>query len=153
MIRSQLRSAKNPKSSVEDARLDVSALIDVSFLLLIYFLVTSTLDPIEGDLGLTLPGGGPSSVSIDSAEIEVLSDGSILYGGEVVSSDLGQREIPRLLNLLRDYRDAHRLIEGGSEPIVVVKADDLAPGQRFIDVLNSLAQLDLDHIVLGDSAR
>lgn len=32
------------------AGLDISSLIDVSFLLLIYFLVTSTLDPREGDL-------------------------------------------------------------------------------------------------------
>ena len=40
----------------EEPALDISSLIDVCFLLLIYFLVTSTIKPRESDLGLQLPG-------------------------------------------------------------------------------------------------
>ena len=40
---------------------------DVSFLLLIYFLVTQTLDPKEADLGMTLPTTDSSSAS----EVEI----------------------------------------------------------------------------------
>jgi len=36
----------------EDPQLDMSPMIDMSFLLLVYFLVTSTLEPTEADLAM-----------------------------------------------------------------------------------------------------
>jgi biopolymer transport protein ExbD len=55
----------------EDAEpgLDISSLIDVCFLLLIYFLVTSTITPRESDLGMALPAANPST---EQPEIEPL---------------------------------------------------------------------------------
>jgi biopolymer transport protein ExbD len=41
--------------------LDISSLIDVCFLLLIYFLVTSTIAPRETDLAMSLPAANPGS--------------------------------------------------------------------------------------------
>ena len=48
------------RGSDEDPELDISSLIDVSFLLLIYFIVTSTLQKRETDLGITLPSTVPT---------------------------------------------------------------------------------------------
>ena len=40
----------------EKVELQIAPLIDVVFLLLIYFMVTSSLKKSEADLGITLPG-------------------------------------------------------------------------------------------------
>lgn len=132
-----------PKREVpkeKDPELDMSSLIDVSFLLLIYFLVTSTLDPKEADLGMTMPtsqSDGSAEVEIDQMTINVNSSGHIVVNEEVLDSDVESREVPVLLDRLSTYAESARLTD--SEPMVIIAADDAAKGQRFVDVLNALA--------------
>lgn len=122
----------------------MSSLIDVSFLLLIYFLVTSTLDPKEADLGMTMPtsSGSGAAVEIDQMTIEVNGTGHIVLNDEVLDTDAESREVPLLLDRLRTYAESARLTD--SEPLVIIAANDAAKGQRFIDVLNALADPDVD---------
>ena len=123
-----------------DPELDMSSLIDVSFLLLIYFLVTSTLDPKEADLGMTMPtnnSNGSSEVEIDQMTVEVNSSGHIVLNDEVLDTDPATREVPMLLDRLKTYAESAALTD--SKPMVIIAADDAAKGQRFIDVLNALA--------------
>lgn len=123
-----------------DPALDMSSLIDVSFLLLIYFLVTSTLDPKEADLGMTMPtsqGSSSAEVEIDQMTVEVNSSGHIVLNDEVLDTDPSTREVPMLLDRLKTYAESAKLTD--SKPMVIIAADDAAKGQRFIDVLNALA--------------
>ena len=53
------RHRKYEAEEESDPALDISSLIDVCFLLLIYFLVTSTITPRETDLGMALPSPMP----------------------------------------------------------------------------------------------
>ncbi len=129
-----------------DPELDMSSLIDVSFLLLIYFLVTSTLDPKEADLGMTMPTNSTSSsstqVEVDQMTIDVNSSGHIVLNEEVLDTDPEKREVPLLLDRLRTYAQTAKMTD--SEPVVIIAADDAAKGQRFVDVLNALADKDVD---------
>jgi len=119
--------------------LDTSSLIDVSFLLLVYFLVTSTLDPREADLGMTMPTTGRTHEApvIDHMFVRVNDAGHVLLENEVLDTDAHSRDVPLLLDRLRTYAESARLI--GSEPTVILSAADGADGQRFVDVLNALA--------------
>lgn len=114
-------------------------MIDLSFLLLIYFLVTSTLEPKETDLAMTMPtsSGESSKVEIDMMTVEVNPAGAVVLNDEVLDTDVGTREMPLLLDRLRTYVESAKLTD--SEPMVIIAADDAAKGQRFIDVLNTLA--------------
>lgn len=137
-------ATRNRAPKEEDPTLDMSSLIDVSFLLLIYFLVTSTLDPKEADLGMTMPTSqsGSSNVEIDQMTVEVNNVGHIVLNEEVLDTDPETREVPLLLDRLRTYAESARLTD--SKPMVIIAADDAAKGQRFIDVLNALADKDVD---------
>lgn len=118
----------------------MSSLIDVAFLLLIYFLVTSTLDPKEADLGMTMPtsqSDGSTDVEIDQMTITVNALGHIVVNDEVLDSDPDNRDVPLLLDRLSTYAESARLTN--SKPMVIIAADDAAKGQRFVDVLNALA--------------
>ena len=132
---------KRPIVPVEnEPGLDMSSMIDISFLLLVFFLVTSTLDPRESDLALTMPTKESTNsipLDIDLLQINVDAHGQILLDTEVLDRDVSDRERPLLLDRLKTYAESARVMS--SEPTVVISADDASSGQRFVDVLNALA--------------
>ena len=138
-----MNMAQKSPCSDKDPVLDMSPLIDLSFLLLIYFLVTSTLEPRESDLAMTMPGiPRGHQLAVELMTVEVNESGYIILNDEVLDTNATVREVPLLLDRLRTYADSARLI--GAEPMVVVAAHDTAKGQRFVDVLNALADRDVN---------
>jgi biopolymer transport protein ExbD len=137
--------ARKPLPSEPDPLLDMSPMIDMSFLLLIYFLVTSTLEPTEADLAMTMPtsmSDGSASVEIDMMTIQVNAAGHVVLNDEVLDTDAATRDVPMLMDRLRTYVESARLTE--SEPMVIIAADDASKGQRFVDILNALADPTVD---------
>ena len=70
-------------------------------------------------------------------KVEVNSAGHIVLNGEVLDTDAETREVPLLLDRLKTYAESAKLTE--SKPMVIIAAYDAAKSQRFIDVLNALA--------------
>jgi biopolymer transport protein ExbD len=133
----------------DEPELSIAPLIDVSFLLLIYFLVTSTLQKREADLGLQLPTENPDSatdVQIDQMTIQVDPEGAIVVNNETLDTDVSSRSLPGLKGKLDEYKRIAELSQ--SKPLVVVAADDLSKGQRLVDVLNALADADIKYVTL-----
>ena len=135
-------------SSVQNPSLDMSSLIDVSFLLLIYFIATSTLMPKEADLDLNLIGHptGGREVVIDPMEISISGDGAVIVNDELLDTDLNSRTLPLLKNTLAQYKTAADLINDSAA--VILDAEDSAKSQRFVDVLNTIAEVDIDDVTL-----
>lgn len=129
----------------------MSPLIDISFLLLIYFLVTSTLEPVESDLAMTLPDPGfvAHRHIPDTMEIEITENGAILANKELLDLDPASRELPMLLDRLRTYAESARLTDAPAR--VSIQADDNADGQRLVDVMNTLADkhVDIHEVILA----
>lgn len=124
----------------DEPGLDMSSLIDVSFLLLIYFIVTSSLQDKEADLGMTMPtsqSDGSADVEVETMSISVNPDGHITVNEEVLDTDTQDRKVPMLLDRLQTYAESARLTN--SEPVVIISSDDGASSQRFVDVLNALS--------------
>lgn len=144
------RPSSSPFANREDPELNLSALIDIAFLLLIYFLVTTTLTKQEADLSMVLPGVSSvssSPVQIDQMRIEIDPAGVILVNREVSDSDLNNRDVPVLSERLERYAAAARISQ--SAPMVVIKCDGQVPEQRFIDVLNACANAQIGHVSIS----
>lgn len=149
--------ARHRKFQVEkdaEPELDISSLIDVCFLLLIYFLVTSTITPRETDLGMALPAANPTNEQpeIEPMFIRVDIDG-VIYTGvregqQILDQDTDDRNVPLLDKVLNLYAVNAR--SAGSNPLVQVYVDLGATQQRVIDVLNSLAGADIKSITFTD---
>lgn len=134
--------------------LDISSLIDVCFLLLIYFIVTSTIAPREQDLGLQLPGVGMSAEQPKIAPmlITISDTGTIsaTSGGEpqTLDNDPGLRELPLLNAQLELYVSG--VNAAGEKPLVQIFASPEATQQRVIDVLNALAGAKINAVTFTD---
>lgn len=133
-----------------EPHLDMSSMIDVSFLLLIFFLVTSSLDPKETDLGMLLPHPGTPKLDFigEPMEIEIASNGSVTVDRTLLDTDIAQRQLPLLESKLRTYKDASDLLS--TKPIITVISSDEVPSQRFIDVLNTLAKVEINNVTIAD---
>lgn len=149
------RHKKSIREQDAEPELDISSLIDVCFLLLIYFIVTSTITPREQDLGMALPANSPPSSEqpkIDPMFIRVNDSGAVFSGvgpNEIpLDTDAGSRELPQLLSQLQLYAAAAR--SAGSNPLVQIWVDPGTTQQRVIDVLNALAGVGISSVTFTD---
>lgn len=138
----------------DEPKLDISSLIDCTFLLLIYFLVTTTIQPREQDVPMTLPAAAPTEAQpdIEPKLIRVDATGAIFSGAGnaqiPMDSDASVREVPLLTADLNAYSDAAK--SSGKDPLVQLYVDGAASQQRVIDVLNALAGVGINKVTFTD---
>ncbi|NWK56999.1 biopolymer transporter ExbD [Verrucomicrobiaceae bacterium N1E253] len=131
--------------------LDISSLIDVCFLLLIYFLVTTTIQPREQDLKMALPPViGDAKYPQTPMIIELRQGGEVVVNpgdaAELFDSDVHNRSLPQLKNRLSLLCS----LGGNDFPSVMLQVHDEVQQQRYIDVINCLAGAGVQHISLRD---
>jgi biopolymer transport protein ExbD len=132
-----------------DDGLQISSLIDVVFLLLIYFIVTMTIKLPESDIGIKLPGTVQQSKEVKMpAEqiVEINADGLIFLNNEQYGAD-GKHEIPRLEATLKKYKAAADA--QGTKALVTIQAEGKTKHQRVIDVMNACQGAGLTHMTFG----
>lgn len=121
-------------------------MIDVVFLMLVFFMVTTELIKQEADLGIQLPSEAPPAATPELPSkhtVDILPDGTVLLnGGETGDPYLG--ELNGLTNMLGGLKtSADRL---GKKTIVTIQADAYSPHFRSIDVLNACARAKLKYV-------
>jgi biopolymer transport protein ExbD len=151
-----MKRNRNVNVRDEEPILDISSLIDVCFLLLIYFIVASTIQPREQDLPMTLPGGrGVPGDEIVRVMIGLKEDGVIVMNAgedeEVLDTDVAIHEIPKTKERLRVINDLARA--NGSELFVQIVSEEGVSQQRFIDVLNCLKGEGISKITIHDREK
>ena len=90
----------------EKVELQIAPLIDVVFLLLIYFMVSAQLQRPEADLGLSLPGEVSVSndlIMLDEQIIEISNSGHITLNNQVFRGD-DINQLERLKGILIRYK-------------------------------------------------
>ena len=138
----------------DEPGLDISSMVDVCFLLLIYFLVTTTVQPREQDLKMTLPAAAPSTEVPEIAPmfIKLNKSGVVSIGtgeaNEVLDNDSSNRNLPLLKQRLDTYAGGAR--SSGKIPMVQVWVDGESVQQRLIDVMNCLASAEIKSITFTD---
>lgn len=135
----------------EKQELQIAPLIDVVFLLLIYFMVSSTLKRAEADLALALPGSVMVSNELelpDEQIIEVLANGTILLNNKAYTAQ-DKSDMAGLERLLLRYRQSAQLSK--TKAMITIAADDDAVHERVIDVLNACAGAGIKNVTFGSA--
>lgn len=133
-----------PEAASEDeAALSMAPLIDVVFLLLIFFMVATTyLDP-ERELEIDLPvaeSAGASEEAPDELVISILSDGRLVCGGREVEAN-------ELSLLLADAAGRNR------ETPVTIRGDRRVQHERVVSVLDACGTAGLQNLAVGTLER
>jgi biopolymer transport protein ExbD len=148
------RHKRHEKVEEDQPKLDISSLIDATFLLLIYFLVTTTIQPRESDVQMQLPAAAPSETppEIEPKLISIDANGAIFVGagaGQIpMDVDPEVRGVPMLTEDLKAYAESARSAD--SEPLVQIYVDGAAKQQRVVDVLNALAGTNISKVTFTD---
>jgi len=144
---------KVPPCESEEPDINVAALIDMTFLLLIYFMVSATLHRSEADLGIRLPGMVQQAQQVDMTDeqtIEIQQTGRVILNGKEYDS-LDNAELPELISMLDRYRLASEA--SGNPPLITIWADDDAVHQRVVDVMNACASAGIKNMTFTASAE
>jgi len=136
-----------------EPELDMAPLIDMTFLLLIYFICTCTLIIPEGDLSIRLPGMVAQATSVDMPDeqmIEVRKNGEIFLNDRSFDS-AASTDLPELVATLTRYRLSAEA--AGNKAMITIMADDETPHQRVIDVMNACAAAKLKDLSFAGTAN
>lgn len=132
--------------------MQMGPMIDMVFLLLVFFMVTAKPVKQESDISLGLPGTVAQEEALDLPDeqrIRIEDDGSIMLNDSVLGapadSQLG--ELVATLKRFKESADANK-----SEALVTLDASDGTNHQRIVDVLNACARADITGVTFSDSA-
>jgi biopolymer transport protein ExbD len=148
------RHKKAETPPIDEPALDISSLIDCTFLLLIYFLVTTTIQKREQDLDMKLPAQQQTQEQppIEPKFIKIDQNGAVYVGAgpaqQLMDTDTSVRELPMLRQDLEIYSSAAKAAD--SQPLVQIYVEGDAQQQRVIDVLNALAGAKINQVTFTD---
>ena len=123
--------------------LQSAPMLDVMFVLLMFFMVMAGQQVKEAELGVSVPGSGqPSTTAKTPVTIRVAPDGVVTFNDTPVDSR-EDREMPKLRARLKN------LIEAFAEQSVIIRPNDRAPYQRVVDVLNACGAERVKNLTFG----
>ncbi len=138
-----------PAALAEDDEYDLTPMIDIVFLLLIYFMVTTALIKEEADMGIKLPANVPPPPNADLPQeqvVEILASGEVRLNGARMDG-MDSRMMPDLTRTLQRLKAAND--RGGFKTSVTIIADADSLHQRSIDVLNACASADIKFVMFA----
>ncbi|MCW8827378.1 MAG: biopolymer transporter ExbD [Gammaproteobacteria bacterium] len=127
-------------SAREDIELNLTPLIDVVFLLLIFFMVSTTFDR-QSEIAIALPESSSEPVAEKKDELVITIDAKGRYfvnQEEVVSSRI---------DILRSA--IFTAAKGAEQPQVIIHADRQTPHQAVIGAMDALRQLGFNHLTFA----
>lgn len=126
----------------DELELNITPLIDIVFLLLIFFMVSTTFQT-ESQLRVQLPEAAEDSApqSNDPLELVVSADGQYALGGR----ELTDNQIETLIGALRDVAGDDR------ERPLVIRADARAPHQSVVRAMDASSRVGLRNLSIATS--
>lgn len=131
-------------SRAETDRLEVNLtpLIDVVFLLLIFFMVTTTFNQ-QAELRVDLPEASVQKQSLDVVQIEITIDHTGMYF--VNGTSLVNNEANTLLQSLQ------KIVSDDKDRGVIIRADATTPHQAVITAMDAVARLGITKLSIATS--
>ena len=140
------------RRDVQMVEMQMGPMIDMVFLLLVFFMVTAKPVKQESDISLGLPGTVAAEEAVelpDEQRIRIEDDGSIVLNDSVLApgNDNVLNGLVATLKRFKESADANK-----ADALVTLDAADGTNQQRIVDVLNACAKADITGVTFSDSA-
>lgn len=130
--------------------MQMGPMIDMVFLLLVFFMVSARPIKPETDIPIGLPGEVPQEEAVDipdEARILIQADGTVVLNEQPLDQP-DSRAMPELVAVLDRFKKAADAAR--SKALVTVAPHDAVPHQRLVDVLNACAEAGITGVTLAD---
>lgn len=130
--------------------MQMGPMIDMVFLLLVFFMVTAKPLKPEADINIGLPGAASQSEPLelpDEQRIGIRSDGTVLLNEQTLAAP-GDRTMDKLHRTLFRLKESAQLAQ--TELLVTLVPDDAATHQRIVDVLDVCAAAGITGVTFDD---
>ncbi len=150
----------------EEPQMNMSSMMDACFLLLIYFIVATSLVS-EKRLSVSLPGGestGGTPPPLEPGRIKIEANGSVYWNGDMAMAGpmdptlkprtpeyREQRQMGELVEALKNLAEAAKAAD--TTPIVMVEGATATPHQRIVDVMAALSEAGITTVGLNTAAQ
>ena len=142
------RSRKSRRSSDEnsDVGFQIAPMIDVVFVILVFFMSLTSAIKLEHELNTKLPGTAVTTDTVEFPDEQIIgvnADGQLLLNDDPIPVADGA-DLAQLLNSMMRIKansDAAK-----TRVLVTISSDPEAPYYRTIDVLNVLAATQIDNV-------
>lgn len=124
-------------------------MIDMVFLLLVFFMVSAKPIKPESDIPMGLPGQVSQEEAVDipdEARVIIEPDGQVVLNEQQLDSPVSS-SLPELRSVLERFRKAAE--NARSDALVTIAPHDTVPHQRLIDVLNACAEAGITGVTLA----
>src|SRR5215216_4617970 len=135
-----------PNPSEGNLGFQIAPMIDVVFVIMLFFMVMAGAVKVENELNTQLPGTAESSTSTDfvDEQIVVISEaGEIMLNDEPFDSPQS-KDLPQLTGTLMRLKQTS---DAAKAPVAVtILSEEQAEYSRTVDVLNALAAAKIDNV-------
>ena len=125
------------ESGEGDIGFQIAPMVDVVFVLLLFFMASAGSQVIQKELKINLPSGQGKSEGADVAKtpivIDIYEDGRVEANNQFYDTPTN-KELPQLREMFKGIIDRF-----GDDNPVVVRPDPQATHERVMDVLNAAA--------------
>lgn len=132
--------------------LQIAPMIDVCFLLLFFYILTSKPATPEADMSMTLPGTVAQEEALeipDEQRVSIEDNGQVLVNDLPVGDpqDNHLAALQKILVRFKETTDANK-----TDALLTVAASDGASHQRIVDVLNVCAQAGIQGVTFASDS-
>lgn len=136
-----------------DFGFQIAPMIDIVFVIMLFFMVMAGAIKVERELNQRLPGTVQTSQSVDFTDeivINLSEDGEVMLNDEPMDPP-GKRQMPRLLaNLMRLKQGS----DAAKTPLLVtIVSEPEARYARLVDTLDVLAAADITNVSVTESGE
>jgi len=140
------------RKDIQTVEMQMGPMIDMVFLLLVFFMVTAKPVKQESDVNIGLPGTVAQEEALDIPDeqrIVIRSDGQVLLNDLPMDSPQSTA-LPTLLATLKRFKESADANK--SDALITIDAEDSASHQRIVSVLNACAQANITGVTFADSS-
>jgi biopolymer transport protein ExbD len=141
------------KKDVQTVEMQMGPMIDMVFLLLVFFMVSAKPVKQESDINIGLPGTVAQEEALeipDEQRIQIQPNGQVVLNDQPMDSP-ASGEMPALLSTLKRFKESAD--SNKTEALITIDADDAANHERIVQVLNACAQAKITGVTFADAGE
>lgn len=130
------------RAELDRLEVNLTPLIDVVFLLLIFFMVTTTFNQ-QAELRVDLPEASAEEQTLDVIPIEITIDTAGIYF--VNGASLSKNDASGLMQSLQ------KILDNDEERSVIIRADATTPHQAVVTAMDAVSRLGISKLSIATS--